>query len=371
MAGTFQNFITGISGISRKIKDYIIPYNAALGVDIGTTSIKVVELAQVDSTVSLKNYGILENFGHLERDNAAIQTSSLKIMDDVTAGMLKETLVQMGPTVKNAVFSLPAFSSFATLMDLPNLSDKEMREAVPYEAPQYIPFPLTEVVLDWQVLRPLPGGPTDRVQVLLVAVLQDVVNKYYRIAQIAGLNLKALELESLSLARALVGNDPSPNIVIDMGSRATSISVVDEKDVRMTHDIDTAGNDLTLAISRGLNISTMSAEQMKKDKGLAAVSGVEYLPALMTPLLDVVIQEVQKVKQRYFEKNRREVRRAIVTGGGILPPGIKDYIGKELGIETQFGNPFERISYDSSLEPAVKDIGNILSVSLGIALREF
>jgi type IV pilus assembly protein PilM len=115
----------------------------------------------------------------------------------------------------------------------------------------------------------------------------------------------------------------------------------------------------------------MSAEQMKKDKGLAAVSDVEYLPALMTPLLDVVVQEVQKVKQRYFEKNRREIRRAVLTGGGILPPGIKDYIGKELGIETVLGNPFQRISYDSGLEPVVRDIGNILSVSLGIALREF
>jgi len=371
MAGNINKLSLGILGIGRKIKEYLIPYNAILGIDIGTTSIKVVELAQIDSAISLKNYGILENFGHLERDNAVIQTSSLKIMDEVTAEMLKEVLNQMGPTVKNAVFSLPAFSSFVTLMDLPNLSEKEMREAVPYEAPQYIPFPLTEVVLDWQVLRPLQGASTDRVQVLLVAVLQDVVNKYYHIAQLAGLTLKALELESLSLARALVGSDSTASIVIDMGSRATSISVVDERDVRMTHDIDTAGNDLTLAISRGLNISTMSAEQMKKDKGLAAVSDVQYLPALMTPLLDVVIHEVQKVKQRYFDKNRREVKRVIITGGGILPPGIKDYIGKELGIETIFGNPFQRVSYDPGLEPVVRDIGNTFSVALGIALREF
>jgi type IV pilus assembly protein PilM len=370
MAGEQKNkFDFGV--ITRKIKEYLIPYNAVLGIDIGTTSIKVVELGQSDGTISLKNYGILENFGHLERDNAAIQTSSLKIMDEVTAEMLKEVLNQMGPTVKNAMFSLPAFSSFVTVMDLPNLSEKEMREAVPYEAPQYIPFPLTDVVLDWQVLQPLPGADTSRVQVLLVAVLQDVVNKYYHIAQMAGLNLKALELESLSLARALVGNDPTASVVIDMGSRATSISVVDEKDVRMTHDIDTAGNDLTLAISRGLNVSTLSAEQMKKDKGLAVVSDAQYLPALITPLLDVVIHEVQKVKQRYFEKNRREVKRAILTGGGILPPGIKDYIGQELGIETVFGSPFQKISYDPGLEPIVKDIGSTLSAALGIALRDF
>ena len=359
------------AGIGRRIKEFVVPFNAYLGIDIGTTSIKVVELAQNDGSISLKNYGILENFGHLERENAAIQTSSLKIMDEMTTEMLKELMRQMGPMVRNAVFSLPAFSSFVTVMDLPTLSDKDLKAAIPYEARQYIPIPLTEVVLDWQALNPLAGAGSERSQILLIAVPQEVVNKYYRIAQQSGLNLKALELESVSLARALVNHDPTTTLIIDMGSRATSISIVDEKNIRLTHDIDTAGNDLTLAVARGLNISTLTAEQMKKDRGLAVAPDSQYLPALITPLLDVIINEVSKVKQRYFDKNRREVKRVILTGGGVLPPGISDYFSKELGLETFFGNPLSKINYNPQLEPAIRDIGNTLSVALGAALKEF
>jgi type IV pilus assembly protein PilM len=292
-------------------------------------------------------------------------------MDEMTAQMLKELLKQMGTNQRNAIFSLPAFSSFVTAMDLPNLSEKEMASAIPYEARQYVPIPLSEVVLDWQVLNSLPGVDTNRTQVLLIAVPQEVVNKYYRIAQLAGLNLKSLELESVSLARAFAASDPTPSIVIDMGSRATSITVVDEKSVRMSHEIDTAGNDLTLAVSRGLNVGAATAEQMKKDRGLTVTADVQYLPSLMTPLLDVVVSEVNKVRQRYVDKTRREIKRVILTGAGILPPGIRDYFAQELQLETIMGNSFSRVSYDLELKPLERELCGYLSVAIGAGLKHF
>ncbi|MEW5805611.1 MAG: type IV pilus assembly protein PilM [Patescibacteria group bacterium] len=355
--------------IWEKLKGYLIPYSSVLGIDIGTTTIKVVELNKSDSVLSLKNYGILENFGHLERENAAIQTSGLKIVDEMTASLLKELLVKMGPTVKEAVFSLPAFSSFVTVMDLPNVSEKEFNQVIPYEARQYVPIPLSEVVLDWQVLNPLPSSLSGRAQVLLIAVSQDVVNKYYRIAELAGLRLKALELESVSTARALIGNDSTTTAIIDIGSRATSISMVDEKDVRLTHDIDMAGNDLTLAIARGMNISPIKAEEIKKNYGILITAEQQYLPGLLTPLLDFIISEIKKLSSRYTDKTRREVKKAILCGGGALPPGIKDYFQKELGMPVELGNPFARVSYAPDLEPVLKEIKAQFSPAVGAGLK--
>ncbi len=360
-----------LKGFFDRARGYLIPYSSVLGIDIGTTTIKVVELAQTDNTISLKNYGLVENFGHLERDNAAIQTSGLKIVDEMTAMLLKELLKQMGPTVKEAIFSLPAFSSFVTVMDLPNVSEKEFKQAIPYAARQYVPIPLSEVVLDWKVLSPLPGSLPNRTQVLLVAVSQDVVNKYYRISELAGLRLKALELESISMARAVVSSDPATTVVVDIGSRATSISIVDEKDVRMTHDIDTAGNDLTMAVARGMKLSPVKAEEIKKNYGIALTQSYQYLPGLLTPLLDLIISEIQKAIKRYSDKTRREVKRVVLCGGGVIPPGIKEYFERELKMPTEIGNPFSGVSYAQDLEPALASIRSQFSSSVGAALKLF
>jgi len=365
------NLSLSIGSVFGKISDVLFPPSNVLGIDIGTTSIKVVELNQQNGVITLQNYGMLENFGHLERENAAIQTSSLKIMDEMTASLLKELLKAMGQSSRNVVFSLPAFSSFVTVMELPSVSEKEVVRAIPYEARQYVPFPLTEVVLDWEILSPLPGVAAGRTEVLLIAVLQEVVNKYYRIAELAGLKLKALELEPLSLARAMVGQDPTATIVIDMGARATSISIVDEKNVRLTHDIDTAGNDLTMSVARGLNISPIKAEELKRARGLSVASDQQFLPALMTPILDSVINEVKKMMRRYMDHTRRDIKKAVLTGGAVLPPGIKEYFAKELGIDTLLGNPFANVSYNHMLEPIIKESGNEYSVALGAALKGF
>ncbi len=360
-----------LNKVLGQVRDFLVPSASVLGIDVGTTSIKVVELEHQNGAIALRNYGMLENTGHLERENAAIQTSSLKIMDEMTAGLLKELLNQMGPTSKNAVFSLPAFSSFVTVMELPNVTEKEVGQAVPYEARQYVPFPLTEVVLDWEVLTPLPGAQTNRTEVLLIAVLQDVVNKYYRIAEKAGLNLRALELEPVSLARALLGEDPSTMVVVDMGARATSISIVDEKHVRLTHDIDTAGNDLTMSVARGLNIVAAKAEDLKKAQGLRVAPDQQFLPALMTPILDIVISEVQKLMKRYTDRTHREVKKVVLTGGAVLPPGIREYFEQELHVSTVLGDPFSNVTYNQMLAPVLKETGNSYSVALGAALKGF
>lgn len=341
-----------------------------LGIDIGTTAIKAVELRAERGSIRLGTYGILENYGHLERINDAIQTSSLKILDEVTAEALKKLLAEMRPSTTNCAISVPIFSAFVSLMDLPQLSQKELAQAIPFEARQYVPIPISEVSLDWQILGPTPGQEGQKVQVLLVAVPQDTIVKYQRIAELAGLHLKIIEIETIAAARALVGPDPSALLLVDIGSRATVITVVDEGYVRITRSIDTAGGDLTQVIANGLNVSPVKAEMIKKSRGLLAGAEEENLSALMTPLLDVIVLEVQKLGALYQERTKREVKKVILTGGSSNTPGLADYISRELQKETSVGNAFSQLQYPSDLTPIIANIGPTLAVAVGLGLRD-
>jgi len=358
------------SNILTKIKDFVLPSQGSLGIDIGTTSIKVVEINREAGEFVLRNYGILENFGHLERENAILQDSSLKIMEDATASLLKKVLEKMKVKTRQAVFSLPVFSSFTTIMDLPKLSPKEINQTIPYQARQYIPIPLSEVMLDWQVLTPLAQSFSERTEVLLMAIPSDVINRYSRIAQLAGVYLKAMELESLSLARSVV-NDDLTTLVIDVGSRASTFSVVDKRELRMSYSIDTAGNDFTVSVSRGLNLSPLAAEELKRNRGLMVSSDQRYLPALITPYLDVIINEAKKIMTSYYNQTSREIKKIILSGGGVLPYGIKDYFQKEFNLETQIANPFSKIKYDPTIYPIIQKSGASFSIAAGAALKIF
>jgi type IV pilus assembly protein PilM len=355
----FKKLFTGVVGPPR-----------ILGIDIGTTSIKAVELSKEGGVIRLNTYGILENYGHLERINDAIQTSSLKILDEVTAEMLKKLLSEMKPTTHTCSMSVPVFSAFVSLMDLPQLSEKELKQAIPFEARQYVPVPISEVALDWQVLGPTPGQEGQKIQVLLVAVPQDTIGKYQRIAELAGLDLKALEIETIAAARAVVGPDPSTLLLVDIGSRATVITVVDEGYVRITRSIDTAGGDLTQVIANGLNVSPLKAEMLKKSRGLLAGAEEENLAALMMPLLDVIISEIQKLGMLYQERTKREIKKVILTGGSANIPGLVDYFGRELQKETSIGNTFSQLQYPSILTPILANIGPTFAVAVGLALKD-
>jgi type IV pilus assembly protein PilM len=255
-------------------------------------------------------------------------------------------------------------------MDLPQLSPKELTQAIPFEARQYVPIPINEVALDWQLLGPTPGQEGQKVQVLLVAVPQDTIAKYQRIAELAGLNLKIIEIETIASARAIVGPDPSTLLLVDIGSRAAVITVVDEGYVRITRSIDTAGGDLTQVIANGLGISPIRAEMLKKSRGLLSGAGEENLAALMAPLLDVIINEVQKLGALYQERTKREIKKVILTGGSANIPGLAEYVYREFQKEISIGNPFSQIQYPSQVAPVIANLGPIFAVAIGLALKD-
>lgn len=354
MASPFNIF-----GIGKGPKSY-------LGVDIGTLSIKIAELSDENGRPKLQNYVILSNYNLIENPTP-------KIFGGEAPAMLRRMLKESGITAKEIDMSVPIFSSFLTVMELPPMSESEIASAVQFEAKKYIPVPLDSVLVDWSLIGGI-GGPSTtlgagKISVLLIAIPKDLVNEYTVIAKEASLKLINLELETISAARALIGNDPVPTVLMDMGSRDTTISIVDGGRPIISHSIETSGEDLTRGLASSLNINWRRAEELKKEQGLKIMDNNSQVGDIITPLLDIVVSAAKNVIDLYSSKSGKKIEKLIIYGGAAKMPGFTEYLNKNLSIDVSIGNPFGKIMHDGKLDPVMKDIGHELTIAVGLALK--
>ncbi|MEE8131880.1 MAG: type IV pilus assembly protein PilM [Candidatus Paceibacterota bacterium] len=343
-----------------------------LGIDIGTTSIKAVEIIKTSTKPKLNTYGFLESYGHLERLNNALQTSSLKIMDQEAAKFLKILLGQLNCKTRDVIASIPAFSAFITLLELPEMPTQEITKTMKYQVRQYIPLPASEVTIDWLPVgkRKNEQGITKQ-QILLISVPNEQIRKYQNIFKLAGLKLRALEVESLALVRALIVNDPTPTLLVDIGARSTNIAVTDQGSLKFNSQTDFSGGSLTQAIASGLNINIRRAEELKKQKGLIGTGGDYELSTLTIPFLDAIISEAKRAKDNYEKNSGSKIERIILAGGGANLLGIAQYFERQIGLTTIIGNSFSQVNYSPEIEPIIKELGPIFAVSIGLGIRDF
>lgn len=379
-----------------------------MGIDVGTSSIKVVQLSKERNRVKLDTYGQLETYAYAERFNDAIQTSSLKMLDSQVADLIKQLLRESKAVSRDVTMSIPIFSSFSTVIEIPPIPEKELERAIPFEARQYVPIPLAEVVLDWTIMKakeePKVEKPKEkkdeekkaeeakaeekkaaekkeeeergreitapRLQILLTAVPKEVINKYNRIAKLAGLNLRGLEVETAASVRSILGNDKSTVLLMDFGARSTNINVIYNGYPVMSHSIDTAGFDLTKILSQGMGVSLRRAEDLKKERGLKADLAEAEMISIMTPLVDKIFTETERIVNIYVRRTGKRLDRVVILGGGALLPGIEEYASLRLGLPAVTGNSFARVIYPPILEPIIKEIGPMFSVAVGLGMRE-
>ncbi len=343
-----------------------------LGVDIGTTSIKIAEISMGKIRPKLQNYGILESYGHLERLNDAIQTNSLKIAEKETAKLLKSVLAKLKPKTDYASVSVPSFAAFITLIELPKMSDADTAKTVSFQLNQYIPLPASEVAIEWfKVGEKSDEKGFDRQEILIVSVPNEQIKRYQNVFNLAGLKLKSLEIESLSLIRAVAGTDPTPTLLVDIGARSTNIAVSEKGFLKYNRQTDFSGGSLTQAIASGLNINVRRAEDLKRQRGLLGGRGDYELSTLIFPFLDVIINEAKGVCDSYNKNNEHKIERVILAGGGANLLGLEKYFEKQINMPTVVGNPFSKIDYPPAIDPFVKDLGPALGVAIGLGLREF
>ncbi|HUZ93048.1 MAG TPA: type IV pilus assembly protein PilM [Candidatus Paceibacterota bacterium] len=362
-----------MAGILNFFKQSITP--SYLGVDIGTTSIKVVEMKSGQQrAASVVNYGILESSGYLARANQVLQTSALKLFEKEVVELLKTVLREMKPQATEVIASIPAFSAFLTVLDFPMMSAPDLERAMAYQAKQYVPLPISEIALEWfKVGETKDEKGFVHQQILLVSLPREQVAKYRKIFELAGLRLAALEIEPLAIARIYGGADPTPTIVVDIGSRSTNIAFIEKGALKFNAQSDFAGASLTQALSTSLGINPLRAEELKKERGIVGTGPNYELSTIMFPFVDAIINEVKKAEYKYASQfpEAPRLERVILAGGTANLLGIEKYFEREMGRPVVKGTPFAGFEYPPVMEPLVPELNPVMSVALGLGLREF
>ena len=332
-----------------------------VGIDIGTSSIKVVELVRQGSAAALNNYAQFYTRG----EYMSTKPGSFNILDSQIAESLKQTFQAANFNSRVVTVALPVFSSFSTLITLPAMSPEELEDAVRYEARKYIPVPISEVQFDWTQVAHL--STANSLKVLTVAVPNEIVEKYNRIAQMAGIEFENMELETFSTARALIKDESIPTVILDVGSRTTNISIVDQGIVVLHHNIDTGGSALTRIMARGMAIDPKRAEYIKVNQGLESPDG--QVSELLQPFVDKIILELGQAMEDYIREGGRRPASIILTGGGGKMPGLNSYVQDSVNIETEYGNPFQKVQTPPPLQNILQSGEANFSVAVGLALR--
>lgn len=347
-----------------------------LGLDIGTSYIKAVQLRQGGKLPELESYGMV-NVVYPKESKGKVNVLSQ------TAEIIRNLFERSQFSSTKAVVSLPANVVFVSILDLPSMPDKDLQQSIEYKAKKYIPLPLSEVNLSWQKLGdgqglktptfPKKNGQAEQkipeggeVQVLLTAVAKNVVNNYLQILDLAGLEPVALEVETLSQIRALV--DPGNSLgtlIVDIGAKTTNLTLVSNGYLHGSRHLTVGGDSITESIASSLGISFDRADEMKKN-AFANRGAVPPLHATKTTL-GVIKSECEQL-MKIMTGQGKQVSKIILTGGGTQLPNLEKEF-QTLGSKIERGNPLQKISYDKDLQGKLITLSPQLTVALGLALR--
>lgn len=329
---------------------------SVLGVDIGSSSIKIV---QIDSSGSprLETYGLVDL-----PEPVTSQTTDEKAHQ--IAELLKNLVDKAHTTTKDCILSLPNSAVFTSVIDMPRMGDKEMESAMQFEAKKYVPLPFSEVTLSWTIISENDDGTSNKV--LLIAVPKQIRDIYIKIFQLAGLNLEIIEIEALALIRALVVDTKKNDVIIDIGAKVTGLNFIRQGSLQLTRNLSIGGDTITDRIAQELNLSTERAEQFKRDFGL---HGTDFLPEAVKPVLSIIKTEVNQILGIYKAHNIA-VDRVVLVGGGAQLPGIAEYFTTELGVPTVLGDPLARVSYPDEIRSILSRYALHLTIAVGLAIRQ-
>ncbi|MBI2439206.1 MAG: type IV pilus assembly protein PilM [Candidatus Moranbacteria bacterium] len=333
-----------------------------LGVDFGTASIKAVELSVKGNRPVLENYAYV-SLADLEK---GIPSQSRSYDEEIVLH-LKALLEQMRPKSKTARVAMPAFSGLVSLAEFPLMDEAELQEAVRFEAHKYIPSPLDEVALSWEVVGTHDGGNGEKkMEVLLVAALNKEVVRYEGFVRAVDLKLDFLELETFSIARSIIGNTFGLSLLIDIGSRATNLVLIENGLVKVSRNLDVGGRDVTRVLAEGLNITLERAKMIKKGTK-------DYLndreSSLVFPSLQRIASEAERILTTYQTKHSGvQCNQVVLSGGTAHFVGLLEYYEKILKLPVVLAAPWKNIEYDPKLEKKIQSFDTSFSVALGLAL---
>lgn len=349
---------------------------SVLGIDIGSSSIKVVQLRKRGGRAILETYGALAlgPYAQIEIGRA----TRLPIEKVIEA--IKDILRESKTTTKNCGIAIPFSASLMSLIEMPQVSPKELAQMIPIEARKYIPVPMSEISLDWSIIPRNEEIPLDEevisqdsrrtTDVLIVAIHNDVLINYQEIVSSVGLNASFFEIEIFSTMRAVLDQEVAPVLIFDMGAAHTKLYIVERGVVKVSHTINRGSQDITLALSRSLSIPVSEAEELKRSINMDYSTNDRQAKEIIRSTLDYVFAEANRVILNFQRKFSKTLNKVVLVGGGSALDEMEKLAKENFKTETVSGNAFAKIEAPAFLSSMLKRTGPEFSVALGIALRK-
>jgi len=340
--------------------------NLFLGIDVGDSSLKMVELRKKGKQIHLSNYAFSENVSEV----------NFTKVEDVfyLASAINKVRGDAGIKSRRATVSLPTFSVFSSIININNFDKKNLPLTVSEEAKKVIPLPLEEMTIDWRVIPDASGKiPTKgNLSVFLTGSPKKLVRRYVDIFKAAKLSLVSLETETFSLVRALVGNDKSNVMIVEIGANSTDLSIIKESIPVLNRSLAVCSSTITKALSEKMGFDFAQAEQFKIDLGasLRDEENKEAMPKLIAEVIEPILTEIKYMLEFFNSQNGQVVEKIILSGGGALLLNLPEYLSEKLNMKVIIGDPWSRIRYPEELRPVLAEVGPRLAVAIGLAMRE-
>jgi type IV pilus assembly protein PilM len=347
---------------------------SVLGVDVGSSSVKVIQLRSERGAAILETYGELALGPYSQLEVGQATNLPAEKLSEALTDIAREANV----TAKLAGVSIPLSASLISIITLPTRDPRELAKIIPIEARKYIPVPISEVALDWFVLPEedakfigtpsSKAGAINKSDVLLVAIHNDVLNKFQTAVEGAKLVPSFFEIETFSTMRSALEQTVAPVLIVDMGAASTKTCVVEFGIVQASHTTPKGSQDMTLALGKALNLSVTEAETMKRERGIAALSGDSQ--EAMTLTLDVLLSEANRVLIGYQKRSNKAISEVILSGGGASLKGLVEYASTHFDVPVRRADPFAKVETPAFIEDALKEAGPTFAVAVGLALRK-
>ena len=356
--------------------------SGAVGIDIGSSAIKVVEIKRKAGKTILETYGAIALGPYDALDVGRVT--------NLTVGKITEALIevlkQSGVTTTSGAFSIPVQSSLIFTVELPAIiKESEIATIIPTEARKYIPVPITEVTLDYFLLPKKESSfeemntatnldnsqkGAEKINVLVVATQNDAISKFRSIVSESKLTAAFFEIEIFSSIRANFEHELSPVLLMDFGASRTKLSIVEFGMIKSYHTIDRGGAAISDAISKSLSIPFSEAERMKKEFGLFGNPLEKSLSDIIKVHVDYIFSETNGALLEYEKRYNRTISKVIFTGGGSLLKGLPEVAANNFKAEIEIGHPFNKVNAPAFLSKVLETMGPEFAVALGLALRK-
>ena len=338
-----------------------------LGVDIGTASIKIVQVKRVKGVAVLETYGevALGPYANAEVGQAASPPP------EKVGEALADVLKAANATAKTGGFSIPLSGSLISVISLPTKDTSKLPTMIPIEARKYIPVPVGEVSLDWFIIPEEeaeflgPQGAERRknsTDVLLVAIHNQVLERFGAITRNAGVTPRFFEAEPFSMGRASYEHSTTPAMIIDMGASSTRSYVVEFGIIAVSHTVPRGGQDLTLALAKSQGITFEEAENLKRGKGVGTTDSG-------SAVMEFIFSEARRIYLTYQRRETKVISKVVLVGGGAELAGVTEIAQHYFDAPVAIGTPFEKVAAPAFIGDVLKHTGPSFASAVGLALR--